>query len=368
PPAGGAGADRRNSRELDARAARWAGLLAARGAGPGDLVGVLLPRGADLLVTLLAVARTGAAYLPLDPDFPAERIAYMLADAAPAHLVTDLATAPVLATAEARAGSDSQSGSQSDSQGSGKGGPGPAAGPIVLDDAATAALLAAAEPLARPRAAHPEQPAYVIYTSGSTGRPKGVVVPRGAVANFLACLGTDPALADGARLLAVTTVGFDISVLELFAPLVSGGTVIVASRAEVRDPLLLGRLLRTSGATVAQATPSLWRALHEADPDALHGLHVLTGGEALPPDLAAALGAHGGRVVNLYGPTETTIWSTRAEIGPADAGGPPPGGPPGGPPPPPPRGGLTKTPPPTPQQNRDGRIVVKKKRRWGGGG
>ncbi|GAA4671904.1 amino acid adenylation domain-containing protein [Streptomyces youssoufiensis] len=302
------GRDRLDYRELDARAARLAGLLAARGAGPGDLVGVLLPRGADLLVTLLAVARTGAAYLPLDPDFPAGRITYMLADAAPALLVTDRATADGLAPAA---------------------GPHPlfAARPIVLDDEPTAALLAAAEPLTRPRAAHPLHSAYVIYTSGSTGRPKSVAVPRAAVANFLGCLRDELSLTGDERLLAVTTVGFDISVLELFLPLTRGGTVVLASRAEVRDPALLATLLRTSGATLVQATPSLWRALLEADPEAPRGLHVLSGGEALPPDLAAELVALGGRVVNLYGPTETTIWSTAAVIGPSEAGAPPVGRP-----------------------------------------
>ncbi|WEV24181.1 amino acid adenylation domain-containing protein [Streptomyces sp. 71268] len=302
------GRDRLDYRELDARAARLAGLLAARGAGPGDLVGVLLPRGADLLVTLLAVARTGAAYLPLDPDFPAERIAYMLADAAPALLVTDRAT-----TAGAALPDDLETL--------------PGGRPIVLDDGATAAPLASAEPLTRPRAAHPQHGAYVIYTSGSTGRPKGVVVPRAAVANLLACLRAELGLTGDERLLAVTTVGFDISVLELFLPLTSGGTVVLASRAEVRDPALLAALLRTSGATLAQATPSLWRALLEADPEAPRGLRVLSGGEALPPDLASELVALGGRVVNLYGPTETTIWSTAAVIGPDEAGAPPVGRP-----------------------------------------
>ncbi len=157
-----AGRDRLDYRELDVCAARLAGLLAARGAGPGNLVGVLLPRGADLLVTLLAVACAGAAYLPLDPDFPAERIAYMLADAAPALLVTDRATADGDALPDVEAL--------------------PGGRPIVLDDESRAA------PLALPRAAHPQHGAYVIYTSGSTCRPKGVVVPRAAVANLLACL------------------------------------------------------------------------------------------------------------------------------------------------------------------------------------
>ncbi|MFJ5044429.1 amino acid adenylation domain-containing protein [Streptomyces sp. NPDC088719] len=286
------GADEITYAELDARSARLARLLAERGAGPGVLVGVSLPRGADLLVTLLAVARTGAAHLPVDPGFPAERIRMLLADAAPALLVTDSATARTLDADPVTA--------------------------LLLDDPATVRAAAGAAPLA-PRPAHGDSPAYVIHTSGSTGRPKGVVVTRAAVVNFLLCLADTLEFHGRERLLAVTTVGFDIAVLELFLPLITGGTVVLADREQVRDPALLAGLVDTARPTVMQATPSLWRALLDTAPDAVRGLLALAGGEALAPDLAGRLVARGADLVNLYGPTETTIWSTAGRLDATDA-------------------------------------------------
>ncbi|WP_369165426.1 amino acid adenylation domain-containing protein [Streptomyces sp. AFD10] len=291
------GADALTYAELDARSARLARLLADRGAGPGTLVGIGLPRGADLLATLLAVGRTGAAYLPVDPDFPPDRVRLLLEDAAPALLVTDRATA---AARSLHAGPYTT---------------------LLLDDPATARAAADAVPLA-PRPVPGDAPAYVIHTSGSTGRPKGVVVTRAAVANFLLCL-ADTLECDGSeRLLAVTTVGFDIAVLELFLPLITGGTVILADREQVRDPALLAGLIDTARPTVMQATPSLWRTLLDARPEAVNGLRALAGGEALAPDLARRLIDHGASLVNLYGPTETTIWSTAGALDAADAGAP----------------------------------------------
>ncbi|NLU73385.1 amino acid adenylation domain-containing protein [Streptomyces sp. HNM0575] len=287
--------------ELDQRAARLARLLAQRGARPGTLVGVSLPRGPHLLVTLLAVARTGAAYLPVDPGFPAERIRQLLDDAAPTLLVTEEDSAP----------------------GEEYGAPGfDAARTVRLDDPATARELAALEPLPLPEPRHGGHLAYVIYTSGSTGRPKGVAVTESAVVNFLLSMADQLGFTGEERLLAVTTVGFDIAVLELFLPLVTGGTVLLADREEVRDPLALAALVRTGGATVMQATPSLWRALTEAAPEALRGLRVLAGGEALPPDLAVRLAESGAGLVNLYGPTETTVWSTVAALDESSAAAP----------------------------------------------
>ncbi|MFH9072081.1 non-ribosomal peptide synthetase [Streptomyces alboflavus] len=290
------GAEHLSYRDLDDRAARLARLLTGRGAGPGTLVGVSLPRGTDLLVTLLAVARTGAAYLPVDPDFPAARVTQLLADAAPALLVTDRSTATTVG--------------------------GSARHLLVLDDDAVRDELTRCEPLPPATPRHGDQPAYVIHTSGSTGRPKGVVVTERAVTNLLLSLADTLAFDGCERLLAVTTVGFDIAVLELFLPLVTGGTVILADRDQVRDPALLGALLRACDATVMQATPSLWRALLDTDPEAVRGRRVLTGGEALPADLARGLTEFGADVTNLYGPTETTVWSTAAPVTPATAAAP----------------------------------------------
>ncbi|MEU6734015.1 amino acid adenylation domain-containing protein [Streptomyces physcomitrii] len=278
--------ERLTYRQLDERAARLATVLAAHGARPGTLVGVSLPRGPLLLPALLAVLRTGAAYLPLDPDFPAARLATLLDDARPALLVTDRPeAAPPGATAL-----------------------------VDPTDPGTRTRIEAAEPLPLPPSRHGGHPAYVIHTSGSTGTPKGVVVPERALTNFLLATAERLAFTGEERLLAVTTVGFDIAALELFLPLTRGATVILADREEVRDPRLLAALLTRTGATVMQATPSLWRALVEQAPEAVRLLRVLAGGEALAPDLAARLAALGRGLTNLYGPTETTIWSTAAAL------------------------------------------------------
>jgi non-ribosomal peptide synthetase component F len=160
----------------------------------------------------------------------------------------------------------------------------------------------------------PEHPAYVIYTSGSTGRPKGVVVPHGAMANFVAAMGERFSMGDADRLLAVTTVSFDIHVLELYVPLLAGAGVVLADDAAVRDPAALAALIDGSGVTVMQATPSLWQALLTEHTEAASGLRLLVGGEALPGALAARMAALGSTVTNLYGPTEVTVWATAAGI------------------------------------------------------
>ncbi|QBI54649.1 non-ribosomal peptide synthetase [Streptomonospora litoralis] len=272
----------------DALAAR----LGAAGAGPESVVAVALPRSVELVAALVAVGRAGAAYLPLDPEFPAERIAYMLADSGAALLVTDTVTGARL----------------------------PGGGPrrVLVDDPATwpDAMEDADAARAAGASVSADNAAYMLYTSGSTGRPKGVVVSQGALVNFLADMGGRFPLGAGERLLAVTTVGFDISALELYLPLLAGASVVVADRDAVRDPAALADLLAASGASIMQATPTLWRALVEERPEAVAGLRVLVGGEALPERLAASLAERAVEVVNLYGPTETTIWSTAAAVAP----------------------------------------------------
>ncbi|WP_456340313.1 amino acid adenylation domain-containing protein, partial [Streptomyces anulatus] len=281
-------------RELDTRANRLAAELLALGGGPGTVVALALPRTADLLVALLAVLRTGAAYLPLDTEYPAARLEFMLRDAQPAVLVATRATAADVPDVS---------------------------GPrrLVLDAPETAAALTARPDT--PPAVHisPQQPAYVIYTSGSTGTPKGVVVPHGALVNFLHAMGRLVPLTPADRLLAVTTVAFDIAALELYLPLLHGARVVLAPHEAIVQPPALLDLVAAQGVTAAQATPSLWQALVAHDPAPLRGLRILTGGEALPERLAAAL-AGLGEVTNLYGPTETTIWSTASR---EDGGRPP---------------------------------------------
>ncbi|NEE23154.1 AMP-binding protein, partial [Streptomyces sp. SID7499] len=193
----------------------------------------------------------------------------------------------------------------------------------VLDDPSTVAALTASETTAVGRSLRPEHPAYVIYTSGSTGRPKGVVVEQRSVVNFLAGMQGRLSLGVGDVLVAVTTVGFDIAGLELYLPLLHGACVVVASRDVVRDPGALWGLVASSGATVVQGTPSLWQALvsEPAGVGVLSGVRVLVGGEALPAGLAGVLVERAASVVNVYGPTETTIWSTACEVEGVSSGG-----------------------------------------------
>ncbi|MEU4878811.1 amino acid adenylation domain-containing protein, partial [Streptomyces sp. NPDC021608] len=256
--------------ELNARANRLARFLVERGAGPETYVAIVLPRSAELVVSLLAVLKSGAAYVPVDPEFPEDRIAHVLEDSRPVLTLTE----------EVLTG-------------------------FAAGDAYDAGDLGVP--------GDPGRAAYAIYTSGSTGRPKGVVIPHGALANFLGSMQDRFRLRADDRMMAVTTVGFDIAGLELHLPLLNGAGLVLADRETVRDPSALGALLKTSGATVMQATPSLWQALVEAGAD-LSGLRVLVGGEALPADLAVALAGSARSVTNLYGPTETTIWSTAADV------------------------------------------------------
>ena len=276
-------------RELDEASGRLAGLLAGYGAGPEQVVAVLLERSAELVIALLAVLKSGAAYLPVDPEYPPDRVGFMLADARPVLAVAQAGTAGLIPDGV------------------------PA---LVLDDPATQAAAAAQGPAGPCPALRPAHPAYVIYTSGSTGRPKGVAVGHAALANFLAAMQERLGLGPTDRMVAVTTVGFDIAGLELYLPLICGAGVVLASREQVLDPEALRALWALSGATVMQATPSLWRGLvAEAARDAEQGVtwpRVLVGGEALPGELAQALvtAAGAGAVLNLYGPTEATIWAT----------------------------------------------------------
>ncbi|SEF52734.1 non-ribosomal peptide synthase domain TIGR01720/amino acid adenylation domain-containing protein [Actinacidiphila yanglinensis] len=271
-------------RELDARADRLAHWLIGLGVRPESLVAVRLPRSVDLVVALLAVLKAGAAYVPIDPDHPRARIDHILRDSRPA-LVLDAGTLAGASGASSRA-SDASAGT---------------------DDAGEPAL---------PVRVSPQNTAYVIYTSGSTGNPKGVAISRGALANFLATMGRRVPLTAADRWLAVTTISFDIAGLELYLPLVSGAAVVLAGKDTVSDPAAVVALMRRHQVSAVQATPSFWRMLVTHEPDAARGVRVLVGGEALPARLAATLAGAAGEVFNVYGPTETTIWSTMAAVVP----------------------------------------------------
>ena len=281
---GGEGDVRLSHGELAARANRLARQLMERGLGPGQLAGLSLSRTPDMLVGLLGILKTGAGYVPLDPDFPGERLAYMMEDAGLSLLLTESALQDRL----------------------------PAGGqPVVCLDQLDLASGPATPP-AVPE--DPNQTAYVIYTSGSTGRPKGVQVPHRCVVNFLHSMLEAPGLGADDTLLAVTTLSFDIAVLELYGPLLAGGRVWVADKATVGDGARLMARVSAPSVRVMQATPATWQLLRAAGWTGRADLKVLCGGEALPADLADWLASHCGEVWNLYGPTETTVWSTAWQV------------------------------------------------------
>ncbi|UCA51873.1 amino acid adenylation domain-containing protein [Streptomyces sp. WA6-1-16] len=277
---------------LEHSAGALARVLVARGVRPGHVVAIRLPRGAEFVVSMLAVLKAGAAYLPLAPDLPESRIGHMLTDSG-AHLVISR---------------------------SGVGRSEPPCPVLDLD----AVGRGAPEGRSPEVPAHPEAAAYVLYTSGSTGLPKGVHVPHRALNNFLAAMARVVPMDARTRLLAPTSLSFDISVLEVFLPLVSGGTCHLADGDTVRDGHALRARLDTGAFTHMQATPVTWQLLADTGWAPDPGLTVITGGEALPRELAAYLCASGGQVLNMYGPTETTVWSASAPLALADTAEAPP--------------------------------------------
>jgi amino acid adenylation domain-containing protein len=269
-------------RELDRRANQLARSLQQLGVGAQVPVGIFLERSCDMLIGLYAILKAGGAYVPLDPEYPQERLAYMISDAAIPVLVSQRSLEREIPPCAARV--------------------------IYLDADPDIARQQATD---LPAGAHnPEQAAYIIYTSGSTGKPKGVQVPHRAVVNFLTSMRREPGFSDNDVLLAVTTLSFDIAVLELFLPLIAGGTTVILPRDAAADGTRLQAALAESKATVMQATPGTWRLLLETGWQGSDRLKVLCGGEAFPRDLAAALHACCPNVWNMYGPTETTVWST----------------------------------------------------------
>ncbi len=280
--------------ELAERSNQLARLLRARGIGRGALVGLCVERSFEMVVAQLAVLKSGAAYVPLDPAYPAERIAHMCSDAQLALLITESEIHTPHWLAHKSLLLDLDRGAISAQE----------AGPLTPD----AVLDAGAQ-----------DPAYVIYTSGSTGKPKGVVVQHGAALNFLCSMAQQPGLNADDALVAVTTLSFDIAVLELLLPLTLGAQVVLASRQEAASGKLLRRLLEKRAATVMQATPSTWRMLIDAGWTGGPTFRALIGGEALPPDLADQLRSRTGELWNMYGPTETTVWSTCWHVEPGVA-------------------------------------------------
>ena len=272
---------------LDRASRNLAMALGRHGLGRGDRVGICVPRSLSMLVAVLGVLRSGAAYVPLDPGFPPDRLQYMAGHAQLRHvLVTDAALLPA-AVAEGRE---------------------------VLDVDALAAQPAGEGSLPGVRG---EDTAYVLYTSGSTGKPKGVAVLHRNLVNFMLAMAREPGLSGDDTMCAATTLSFDIAGLELYLPLTVGGRVVIATDEEQHEPNRLWDLIERSGCNVLQLTPSVLRLLQDAGQDrAMHGLRLFVGGEALPLALARHMAGRCRELWNLYGPTETTIWSTVARIHP----------------------------------------------------
>jgi len=274
---------------LNMRATRMAQTLRSRGVGRGQRIGLCVERNADMVAAMFGILKAGAAYVPLDPSFPQERLRFMADDAQLSLLISTTALAGAFGMPRERQ--------------------------LLLDsDAGT--IESAPETGLPPDSdsAQPEDPAYVIYTSGSTGKPKGVVVPHRAVVNFLTSMAKEPGLSAEDVLVAVTTLSFDIAVLELLLPLTRGSKVVIATHEVATDGRALASLLEQHRASVMQATPVTWRLLLEAGWTGAAPFKALVGGEALPKDLADQLIGCGVELWNLYGPTEATVWSTCGRI------------------------------------------------------
>jgi amino acid adenylation domain-containing protein len=272
-------------RELNELSNRIARHLRRQGVCESSLVGVCLNRSVEMMAAVLGVLKAGGAYLPLDPSHPAERLQLILDDAQISLLLTEEQMAAQLRT-----------------------------GARVICMDSEQSLWSRENSSDLPAQTTPASLAYVIYTSGSTGKPKGVAIEHGALVNLLRSMERQPGLLSSDTWVSVTTLSFDIAALELFLPLMVGAKLVIATREQVQDGYQLLNLLEQSQATVLQSTPSTWRMLIEAGWNGPSRLKALCGGEALPRDLADSLLARAQEVWNLYGPTETTIWSSATRV------------------------------------------------------
>lgn len=274
--------------ELEERSSELARRLVSLGAGPNRAVAVCMERSVDLLLALLAVLKSGAYYVPLDPHNPLNRLRSILEECKPVAFLTDSVTADSLARK------------------------------LSLDDLP---ILCVDRPPVKPFVT-PSLPseissgslAYTIYTSGTTGKPKGVRITHGALSNLVCSMWKKPGVSEADRTLAVAPISFDIATMDMFLPICSGGTVVIASHLDAVDPYRLTQLLKEYDITCMQATPATWRMLVSSNWSGKQNLKMLSGGEALPRELANDLLQRGGELWNCYGPTETTIYSSVVRI------------------------------------------------------
>ncbi|MEG3833750.1 amino acid adenylation domain-containing protein [Microcoleus sp. Z1_C3] len=272
-------------RELNEKANNLASYLQKIGVKPEVLVGIYVDRSLEMMVGLLGILKAGGAYVPLDPAYPPERLGFMLEDAKISVLLTQKKLLETLPKNSAS---------------------------LVFLDADLEGISSGDEPLVGLQ--NSSNLAYVIYTSGSTGKPKGVQISHASAVNFLSSMRQQLAIADRDVWLAVTSLSFDIAALELFLPITTGSRVVVASREVASNGEKLLETLTNSGASIMQATPASWKMLLAAGWQGNNQLKILCGGEALPRHLANQLLLRGASVWNLYGPTETTIWSTLYQV------------------------------------------------------
>lgn len=272
--------------ELNRKANQLAHYLQKLQVGPEVLVGICMERTPLMLIGLLAILKAGGAYVPLDPAYPQERLAFMLQDSQLSVLLTEQDQLAKLPEHQAQV--------------------------ICVDTDWEKIALASEE---NPNSTvTPDNLAYTIYTSGSTGKPKGVQVLHRGVVNFLTSMSKQPGLSQEDILLAVTTISFDIAALELYLPLIVGARIVLVTREVAKDASQLLKILAQSNATVMQATPATWRMLLTAGWMGSSTLKILCGGEAMSRDLANQLLEKSAELWNMYGPTETTIWSAVYQV------------------------------------------------------
>lgn len=269
-------------REFNALANQLARELQRLNIGNDALVGVYLDRSEYLPVTLVAIQKVGAAYVPLDPDFPSQRLQLMVDEAQLACVITNERLKETAPKCNAHI--------------------------VTLEDNLKSMRANESTNLAHRIAG--SQRAYVLFTSGSTGRPKGVPIPHSALLNFLESMKLKPGISSTDRIAAITTLSFDISILEIYLPLVSGAEVTMVPSDVSREGSALAKLIEQRQITILQATPATWRLLLDAGWSGNRKLKGLVGGEALPLDLAQTLVGKLKELWNMYGPTETTVWST----------------------------------------------------------
>ena len=273
--------------ELDLKSTKFALKLAAMKVRPEDFIGIYVNRSIDMVIALLGVLKSGAAYIPLDPNFPVERLSWIIEDSNPLFIITEANLGEKLKLDRTKI--------------------------LLLDSLVHDPLPQEAE-LSLKNTILPLNIAYVIFTSGSTGRPKGVQVTHQSLLNFLCSMQKSPGFDKENKLLAVTTLSFDIAGLEIFLPLFAGGEVVIASRETAIDGRQLQKVILNRSITTMQATPATWKILLDTAWQPPLPFNALCGGEALPNNLSQSLLSQGLNLWNLYGPTETTIWSAAKPV------------------------------------------------------